>query len=360
MKYRTSLTTKITLVFVFTFILLIGAFINIHKIQAFHAHKSVTKYHENISDNLHKLRLPPYEVIEYLKNRNFTVIEHKSAREIMNNVKKPIIRRRGFETISIKNDYYFHFMTPHFKLLFKDNIHKLERSYLHIFVFVVVVSLFITIYLLIMKNIKDTNLLLSSRQLFLRTVMHELKTPIAKGRIVSEMLEEEKQKDILITVFEKLKFLIIDFAKVEEVVSKNYTANMGQYSMETVIKNSVDSLMLDNTDNIILENLSTKKLTVDLELISMALKNLLDNGLKYSNDNKVIIKESENEIQIISKGDILPKPLKEYFKPFHNDTHSKNHGMGLGLYIVKSILDIHNFRFEYEHKDNENIFKVVL
>ena len=34
-----------------------------------------------------------------------------------------------------------------------------------------------------------------SRQLFLRTIMHELKTPIGKGRIVSEMIEDDTQKE---------------------------------------------------------------------------------------------------------------------------------------------------------------------
>lgn len=42
---------------------------------------------------------------------------------------------------------------------------------------------------------KRISLLLNSRQLFLRTVMHELKTPIAKGRIVSELIDDDKQKD---------------------------------------------------------------------------------------------------------------------------------------------------------------------
>ena len=36
--------------------------------------------------------------------------------------------------------------------------------------------------------------LIRSRQLFLRTIMHELKTPIGKGRIISEMVQDEMQK----------------------------------------------------------------------------------------------------------------------------------------------------------------------
>ncbi|EFK97174.1 two-component sensor histidine kinase, partial [sediment metagenome] len=48
--------------------------------------------------------------------------------------------------------------------------------------------------------------LLNSRHLMLRTMMHELKTPIAKGRIASEMLSDEKQKQRIIRSFDRLNF----------------------------------------------------------------------------------------------------------------------------------------------------------
>ncbi len=50
------------------------------------------------------------------------------------------------------------------------------------------------------------------------------------------------------------------------------------------------------------------------------------------------------------KGDI-----NDYVTPFH----SSESGLGLGLYIVKSILDIHSFKFEYLYIDGKNIFKIV-
>ena len=58
-----------------------------------------------------------------------------------------------------------------------------------------------------------------SRQLFLRNIMHELKTPITKGRITAEMIPEDKYQKRLISVFEKLEELINEFAAVEEATS---------------------------------------------------------------------------------------------------------------------------------------------
>ena len=190
--------------------------------------------------------------------------------------------------------------------------------------------------------------------------MHELKTPIAKGKIVSELIDNEKQKKRMIDIFDKLNFLINDFAKVEEVLSKNYSKNTHLHTLSKIIDNSIAMLMMDSFEkkiNIsIVDNL---KISVDIELISMAIKNLLDNGLKYSSDKKVQILTTNESICIISTGEKLSKPLEEYFKPFHNETKSLNHGMGLGLYIVYSILEIHDMRLDYSFQDNQNTFSIV-
>ena len=58
-----------------------------------------------------------------------------------------------------------------------------------------------------------------SRQLFLRNIMHELKTPITKGRISVEMTPESKNKTRLIGVFEKLEDLINELANIERITS---------------------------------------------------------------------------------------------------------------------------------------------
>ena len=91
--------------------------------------------------------------------------------------------------------------------------------------------------------------------------------------------------------------------------------------------------------------------------MAMVIKNLIDNALKYSNDSKIIIKQKENSLLFISNGDKLSKSIEEYFKPFHNETNNKNHGMGLGLYIVKSVLDLHGFIFDYSYENSKNTFK---
>jgi len=83
--------------------------------------------------------------------------------------------------------------------------------------------------------------------------------------------------------------------------------------------------------------------------------NIDDNGIKYSTDKHIVVVISENKLEIINHAEALNEPLENYFKPFH----TSKKGLGLGLYIVKSILDIHQMELDYQHEDGENIFTVV-
>lgn len=198
--------------------------------------------------------------------------------------------------------------------------------------------------------------LLQSRQLFLRAIMHELKTPIGKGRLVSEMIVDEKNKARLHSIFERLNLLIDEFAKIEKITSKNFNLNIHTYKMSDLVEASIDMLMVDNPQDFIRVNIiKDYTVAVDFELFTLIIKNLLDNGIKYSTNKYIRVKIADNRLSIINEGKALAEPLQNYFKPFHT---SKN-GLGLGLYIVKSILDIHKKELKYEYKEGENIFVIV-
>ncbi len=202
------------------------------------------------------------------------------------------------------------------------------------------------------QKIRD---LLKSRQLLLRAIMHELKTPIAKGRLMAEMINDDKKRDRFHKVFERLNLLIDEFAKVEKLTSKSFQPKFKNYKVSDIIEASIDILMLDNPQKNIHTVISQDRIiNADFELLSLALKNLIDNAIKYSPNHKVDILATKEYISISNQGKKLKGDIKEYFAPFH----SSEGGLGLGLYIVKSILDVHKFRFEYSFKDGVNSFKI--
>ena len=198
--------------------------------------------------------------------------------------------------------------------------------------------------------------LLHSRQLFLRAIMHELKTPIAKGRLVSEMLEDEKNKARMHSIFERLNLLIDEFAKIEKITSKNFDLTIKPYKMSDLIEASEDMLMIENPKRFITTKIEKDySVNVDFELFTLVVKNLLDNGIKYSTDKQITVIIDNNKLRIMNQGEALKEPVEHYFKPFH----TSKQGLGLGLYIVKSILDIHQMELAYQHEDGQNIFTVV-
>jgi len=203
------------------------------------------------------------------------------------------------------------------------------------------------------RTIRD---LLRSRQLLLRAIMHELKTPIAKGRLLSEMIDDPKKKARFHAIFERLNLLIDEFAKVEQITSKNFQPDFHPYKASDILEGSIDLLMLENPSRH-LHTVIRKDFTLkgDFELLTLAIKNLIDNAIKYSTDRHADILVREPEIRIINRGKALPHPIEEYFTPFH----SSEGGLGLGLYIVKNILDLHGMRLIYRHEAGKNVFAVV-
>jgi two-component system OmpR family sensor kinase len=195
--------------------------------------------------------------------------------------------------------------------------------------------------------------LLRSRQLLLRAVMHELKTPIAKGRLLSEMIGEDCKKERFHTIFERLNLLIDEFARVEQVSSRNFDTDMRPYKMSDIVDASIDMLMLEEPKRYI--HTVVKRdftLQADFDLLTLAVKNLIDNGMKYGKEHKVDILIDTDGISFANIGEALKGEIEEYFLPFHD---SQN-GLGLGLYIVKSIADIHDLDFIYRYENGRVIF----
>ena len=89
------------------------------------------------------------------------------------------------------------------------------------------------------------------------------------------------------------------------------------------------------------------KLNVDETLISMAISNLIENALKYSED-EVTIELTKTSIIIKDKGiGIEERELEKIKNKFYRVSNNGwNNSLGLGLFIVQSILSLHNFKLE--------------
>jgi two-component system OmpR family sensor kinase len=196
-----------------------------------------------------------------------------------------------------------------------------------------------------------------SRNVFIRNIMHELKTPITKGKLLIELENNPENIDKLRMVFFRLESLILEFATIEQLLSKNNQLNKKGYFLEDIVDESIDILMCD--DQSIQKEYTNISLNIDYKLFTIAVKNLIDNGIKYSKNNKITIKTDGNDIIFENYGEKLKYNLENYFEPFFkgNDVKS-NQSFGLGLYIVHNILKAHNMSLKYNYVDGKSIFKI--
>ncbi len=207
------------------------------------------------------------------------------------------------------------------------------------------------------KAILSINHLIRSKNLFMRNMMHELKTPITKGRIVAETLENEFDRDILIRAFERMNDIITQLAQVEKLTSSAVELKKESVSLQSMV-DEARGLLLTDTHGVKSE-FEDFKIFADSSLFTIVLKNLFDNGVKFSPSSEVFIRAAKDEIKICSDGEPLKMALSYYTEPFSQE-QKKSDGFGLGLYIVKSILDLHQYQFSYYYKNGQNIFVIGL
>ncbi len=200
------------------------------------------------------------------------------------------------------------------------------------------------------------NQLSTSKNLFMRNMMHELKTPITKGRIVVEMLDDEATKKILIRAFERMNELITELADLEKVTSQSFEPDFEYVMLSEIIAESKELLMTPN--NCLKLETEEIALTTDKKLMALVIKNLIDNAMKYGTGECVLLHTNYNIIKIISEGSALEHELNYYTEPF-SQAEKRSSGFGLGLYIVHNILEKLGYKLGYKHEEGKNIFMII-
>lgn len=225
----------------------------------------------------------------------------------------------------------------------------------------------------------------SIRYHFLMRISHDLKTPLTTiegylsavqdGVILSE--DFPKVIERILNKADLLKrriFRLIDYVRMQT----------GEWavSLERInLKKLLDEFIPIYTDEACLakrnfetQYLAPKNLYVylDVALISRLLENLINNALKYSFPySTILLKVVKNQdadgldqaqISIQNECEAIPQEqLKSLFEPFYRYSNARNEsGFGLGLSIVKSIVDVHGWKIEVQLDGNKLEFVVSI
>ncbi|MEF9992673.1 MAG: HAMP domain-containing sensor histidine kinase [Romboutsia sp.] len=201
-------------------------------------------------------------------------------------------------------------------------------------------------------------------------ISHELRTPLTSIQTHLEaMIDGIWEPDIqrLNSVNEeviRLTNLVNQLQNLAKFDSEKSKLNLAQINVENLIRNVVynnQGKALEKNINIVCE-LEDINAYLDKDKISQVIVNLLSNAIRYSNDyGNIHIKlyKDNNNIKIYFKdsGIGIPKgSLKYIFERFYRVDKSRSKdtgGIGVGLTIVKSIIDLHQGKIEVRSKVHE-------
>jgi two-component system OmpR family sensor kinase len=198
-----------------------------------------------------------------------------------------------------------------------------------------------------------------ARALFLRNILHELKTPIMKGSLTADCLSPSEDQERLKRIFNRMNYLLGEFSTMERFNSTEWELNLREYRFVDLLDHACDILLCTKESFELKGEESGLIINVDFELFAIALKNLLDNALKYS-DSKPSIMILSHTIEICNAGDPLLEENRNFDKPFNRTYESSITGLGLGLYITYSILHKHGFKLDYHYASGLNCFRILI
>lgn len=214
-------------------------------------------------------------------------------------------------------------------------------------------------------DVEKFKLLEEGRRNFFAAVSHELKTPltILKGQIENMILgfgdyqNHEKYLPEALKATEDIEHLVKEIIAISKVESMDLADTLQEVSLKQTVNDTIQAILLIAQDkNIqIHEKINTDMvLYVNPNLWNKVLSNIIGNAVRhspYGEDVFVTLQSSENgnTLVIENTGVSIPEAdLRHMFTPFYRADKSRNKatgGNGLGLYIVKTILDLHGMTY---------------
>lgn len=213
-------------------------------------------------------------------------------------------------------------------------------------------------------------------QLF-ASMSHELKTPITILKGTLEGIKDKKGNykdplnhvDDMIEEVNMMESIVLNLLNYAKFSVQDIKLNLKPYSLKKLLFTEIDRLeyLIDEKEIQLEEQISDAEVLVDMPSMRMVIKNVLENAMYYS-DPKARIEIFSSSfsdhvlVQIINHGkNIAPESIQHLFEPFYREENSRlsyKNGTGLGLTIVKQILEKHGSNFSLYNINDEDEYAV--
>jgi len=202
--------------------------------------------------------------------------------------------------------------------------------------------------------------MINQKQRLIADVSHELRSPLTRIRLSLEILEKDPLGrkhyiEKIVTEIEQLDILIKNLLDVSKIELGSIKPEIKEVDFITLIFENLEKneLLLNSKDISVKPEFPNKsvKILADRNLVDIALNNIFSNLAKYSPQNSIVdvSLKTENKRAILSIRDrglgVKEHEYEKIFEPFYRTDLSRSKetgGVGLGLSIVKKIMNSHN------------------
>lgn len=217
---------------------------------------------------------------------------------------------------------------------------------------------------------------------FLSIASHELKTPLAslKGmtQLLRRRLERSGSNEVsnLLSMehsIRRMELLVNDLLNTSLIETGMFTLHLQRCDLVTLCRNIVHEYMAGTALSLVFKAPKEPlEVDVDIDRVSQVLINLLSNARKYSSFESsvtVTVARVENEgiISVQDRGvgipaEMLPHIFERFYRVPGIEVQAGSHiGMGLGLYIARKIIDRHGGRIDVQSTPGSgSTFSIVL
>jgi PAS domain S-box-containing protein len=203
---------------------------------------------------------------------------------------------------------------------------------------------------------------------FISIASHELKTPLTSIKAYVQLIEQTSNHQEIKTYAtkaslhaEKLSALVTDLLDVSKIQAGKLDIKLSKFNLLDLINETIESLGISGFKHKIKQiGNASIQLKADRRRIEQVLQNFLSNAIKYSPDsNEVLLQiNQENEQLKISVTDfgigIPSDKVEQVFERFYRvTTKRKFKGLGLGLFISKEIINLHQGKIWVESEEGK-------
>lgn len=214
---------------------------------------------------------------------------------------------------------------------------------------------------------------------FLLSVTHELKSPLASIKlylqtILKRELEPEKQKSFItnsLKDIERLDDLVENMLLATKIESKSYSFPKESFNLSELVNSVAGRLQVHTCSSQIIKLSVQQGISIigDQFALTSVISNLIENAVKYSPDCaevQVSLRRNHGQIHFIVadsgigiKDQEKSRIFDKFYRVGSEDTR-KTKGTGLGLFIVKQVLDKHQATIKVKNNQpSGSIFEVI-